>query len=151
MRRADRFSAVVILVGSLVLMWAARQLPESHTFGPGPEFLPFWLGALMAGLAVLLFVSAGQRPAAAEAKVFPGLAALLPLGLTVGGLAAYILTLERLGFLLGTGLLTLFLLRAVMRERWGMTLLVAALNAAALQVIFRTLLGVSLPKGPFGF
>ncbi|OGB92770.1 MAG: hypothetical protein A2Z31_07155 [candidate division NC10 bacterium RBG_16_65_8] len=152
MRRADQITAIVLLLGSILLMRESKQLPPSGTFGPGPEFLPFWLGALMAVLAVLLFASAWRRAATpAEARAFPSLRVLVPIGSTLAGLAVYILSLEWLGFLLGTGLLTAFLLGVVEGERWSITLVVAVLNSVALQVIFRTLLGVSLPTGAFGF
>jgi hypothetical protein len=152
MRRADQVTAAVLFVGSLVLMWEARKLPPSFTLGPGPEFLPFWLGVLMAGLAVLLFLQAWRRaPARGEPRVFPGLKAFVTIGATLAGLATYILVLEQLGFLLAVGLLTAFLLAVVERQRWTLSLGVAVVNAVLLHTIFRTLLGVSLPKGVLGF
>jgi putative tricarboxylic transport membrane protein len=152
MRRADQVTAAVLFVGSLVLMWEARKLPPSFTLGPGPEFLPFWLGVLMAGLAVLLFLQARRRgPAAGEARVFPGSRAFAAIGATLAGLATYILVLEWLGFLLAAGLLTAFLLGVVERQRWTLSLGVAVVNAIVLHIIFRTLLGVSLPEGILGF
>lgn len=152
MRRADAVTAVVLFVGSLALMWESKKLPPSGTFGPGPDFLPFWLGILMAGLAMVLFIQARRRaPESSLTRVLPGLMALVPLGATLAGLATYILILDRFGFLLATGLLTAFLLGVVERERWTTSVLVAVVNAVALQTIFRSLLGVSLPKGFLGF
>jgi len=70
---------------------------------------------------------------------------------TIGGLAAFILLLEILGFLLSIALLTAFLLRVVEREGWLTTLTVAVANSGALYIIFKVMLGVSLPKNMFGF
>jgi hypothetical protein len=152
MRRADQITGVTLFLGSLLLMWESRKLPPSGTFGPGPEFFPFWLGALMAGLAVLLVLQAWRRvPATGESRVFPGARAFTAIGATLASLATYILVLDDLGFLLATGLLTAFLLKVVEREPWSTSLAVAVGNAVALQTIFRTLLGVSLPKGFLGF
>jgi putative tricarboxylic transport membrane protein len=152
MRRAEQVTGVILFLGSLLLMWESRKLPASGTFGPGPEFLPFWLGALMAGLAVLLVLQAWRRaPTTGASRVFPGARAFMAIGATLASLATYILVLEHVGFLLGTGLLTAFLLKVVERERWSTSLAVAAGNAVALQTIFRALLGVSLPKGFLGF
>jgi len=152
MRRADQVTAVVLFVGSIVLMREARNLPAGEALGPGPEFLPFWLGVLMAGLAVALYLQAWRRaPAEGDSRVFPAPARLVPIGATLFSLAAYILLLEPLGFLLATGLLTAFLLGVVERERWTISLGVAVANAVLLHVIFRTLLGVSLPQGLLGF
>lgn len=152
MRRADQVTGIVLFVFSLVLMEGSRRLPPSATFGPGAGFLPFWLGALMAALSLVLLVTASRRTVAAPGRSFlPVPRALIPVGATVGSLAAYILILERLGFLLATALLTAFLLGVVERERWLTTALVAVLNAVGLYVVFRVLLGVSLPKNPLGF
>ncbi len=152
MRRADQVAGVIILAFSLAVMEGSRRMPPSATFGPGAGFLPFWLGALMAVLALLLIVTASRQTVAVpNLSLIPNRRAVFAVGATVGAVAAYILLLERLGFLLATGLLTAFLLGCVERERWSTTVLVAALNAVGLYVVFQVLLGVSLPKNPLGF
>ncbi len=106
----------------------------------------------MAVLALLLIVTASRQTVAVpNLSLIPNRRAVFAVGATVGAVAAYILLLERLGFLLATGLLTAFLLGCVERERWSTTVLVAALNAVGLYVVFQVLLGVSLPKNPLGF
>jgi putative tricarboxylic transport membrane protein len=152
MRRADQISGFILLIFSLALMEGARRLPPSATFGPGAGFLPFWCGALLALLSILLIVDAFRRSAGAPTKpVFPGGRVLLLLATVVAGLTVYILTLEFLGFLIGTGLLTAYLLGFVEKERWRTTIIVAVLNSAALYIVFQMLLGVSLPANRFGF
>jgi len=127
-------------------------MPPSGTFGPGAGFLPFWLGVAMAALSIILLVNATREPALAGGRApFPAGWKLLPILETIGGLAGFILLLETLGFLLSIAVLTAFLLRVVEREGWGTTLLVAVGNAGALYIIFKVLLGVSLPKNTFGF
>ena len=152
MRRADQITGVVMLVFSLAVMEGARRMPPSGTFGPGAGFLPFWLGLAMAVLSIILLVNATREPALAGGRApFPVGWKLLPILETIGGLAGFILLLETLGFLLSIAVLTAFLLRVVEREGWGTTLLVAVGNAGALYIIFKVLLGVSLPKNTFGF
>ncbi len=127
-------------------------MPPSATFGPGAGFLPFWLGALLAVLSVLLIVTASRQAVAPPIRSpVPNRGALIAVGATMGALAAYILLYERLGFLLGTGLLTAFLLGVVEREGWFTAVSVAALNAVGLYVVFQVLLGVNLPKNFLGF
>jgi len=151
-RKADRITGVIVLLFSIYLMEASWRMPPSKTFGPGAGFLPFWLGALMALLSILLIVDAFRRPVVPAMKsVFPSGRALLTLGAVIASLAVYILTLEILGFLVGTGLLTAFLLGVVERERWYTTILVAVLNSAGLYLVFQVLLGVNLPANRFGF
>ena len=152
MRRADRITGIILLIFSLILMEASRRLPPSATFGPGAGFLPFWLGALLALLSVLLILQAWRETVTSRAqRVFPRRKALMSVGQTIAGLALYILLLERLGFLVGTGLLTAYLLGVVEGERWPTTVLVAVLNSVGLYVVFWWLLGVSLPRNVFGF
>ncbi len=152
MGRADQITGFIVLIFSLALIEGSRRLPPSATFGPGAGFLPFWCGVLLALLSVLLIVDAFRRPVAAGGKsVFPSGRALLGLGAVIAGLTVYILTLEILGFLIGTGLLTAYLLRFVEKEKWTTTVIVAVLNSAALYIVFQVLLGISLPANRFGF
>lgn len=152
MRRADQISGVVVLLFSVLLMAGSWRMPASATFGPGAGFLPFWLGALLAILSVLLVLGASRQAVGPDTKpIFPRGMSLLTLGAAIGGLAVYILLLEVLGFLVGTGLLTAFLLGLVEREKWSTTILVAILNSAGLYLVFQVLLGVNLPSNRFGF
>lgn len=152
MKRADQITGCITLIFSLTLMEGSRRMPPSATFGPGAGFLPFWCGALLAILSILLVVDAFRRPAAAVMKpVFPTAGVLLILGAVVGGLTVYMLTLELLGFLIATGLLTAYLLGFVQKVRWTTAVAVAVANSAALYIVFKVLLGVSLPANRFGF
>ena len=152
MKRADQITGFIALIFSLTLMEGSRSMPPSATFGPGAGFLPFWCGALLAVLSILLIIDAFRRPAAAVTKpVFPAGRVLLVLAAVVAGLTAYMLTLEFLGFLVATGLLTAYLLGFVQKVKWTQAVVVAVLNSAALYVVFQVLLGVNLPANRFGF
>ena len=152
MRRADQLTGIVMLVFSLAVMEGSRRMPPSGTFGPGAGFLPFWLGVAMAILSIILLVNATRQPIqASDRSPFPkGRAVVTSLEAAVA-LAAFILLLETLGFLVSIALLTAFLLRVVEREGWLTTATVAVANSAGLYVIFQMLLGVSLPKNILGF
>jgi putative tricarboxylic transport membrane protein len=152
MRRADQLTGIIMLIFSVAVIEGARRMPPSGTFGPGAGFLPFWLGAAMAILSIILLVNATREPVQTSGRSpFPKGRAIVSILETVGALAAFIFLLETLGFLLATALLTAFLLRVVEREGWLTTVTVALANAAGLYVVFRILLGVSLPKNTFGF
>jgi putative tricarboxylic transport membrane protein len=152
MRRADQITGIIVLIFSLAVMEGSRRMPPSATFGPGAGFLPFWLGVLMAVLSILLIIRASRQPGGTPGRSpLPNRRAAIAIAATVAGLAAFIVLVEPLGFLLATALLTAFLLRVVERERWRTTALVAAGNAVGLYVIFQILLGVNLPKNMLGF
>jgi putative tricarboxylic transport membrane protein len=152
MRRADQITGIIMLVFAVAVMEGGRRMPPSNTFGPGAGFLPFWLGMAMALLSVILLVSATRAPAeAGDRSPFPRGRPVVAILETVVALAAFMLLLETLGFLVATALLTAVLLRVVEREGWGITVVVGVANAAGLYVVFQFLLGVSLPKSLFGF
>jgi putative tricarboxylic transport membrane protein len=152
MRRADQITGIIMLIFSVAVMEGGRRMPPSNTFGPGAGFLPFWLGVAMALLSIILLVNATREPVAAGGpSPFPTGRPVVAILETVVALAAFILLLEPLGFLVAIALLTAFLLRVVEREGWGITVLVGVANAIGLYVIFKMLLGVSVPKNLFGF
>jgi putative tricarboxylic transport membrane protein len=152
MKKADLITGVVLLVLSGGVIWQAWMMPPSATFGPGSGFLPFWIGLILALLAAILLVSAWRRKAEGTDAVspFPGGKALLAITGVLGGLAAYIMLIEVLGFLADTFLYVTFLLRVVERERWPMTLAVAVATTAGLFIVFQVLLGITLPSNMFG-
>ena len=152
MRRADQITGLIVWLFSVALMVGSWRMPPSATFGPGAGFLPFWCGALLGFLSLLLVLSTLWQPTVSTTiSVFPGGRVLLKLGAVIASLAVYILTLETLGFLVGTGLLTAFLLGVIEREKWYTAILIAILNSAGLHLVFQVLLGVNLPANRFGF
>ena len=153
MKKADIMTGFVLLVLSGFVIREAWLMPPSATFGPGSGFLPFWLGVLLALLAMILLGTAWRREATGKdgKPPFPGVKALIAIGSVLGGLVAYIILLEVLGFLMDTFLYVAFLMGVVEREKWLMTLLVAGFTTAGLYIIFQILLGITLPSNMFGF
>lgn len=153
MKKADVITGIVLLILSAYVIGEAWRMPQSGTFGPGAGFLPFWVGVIFAILAVLLLASAWTRKATEKdtTSPFPGKKALLAITGVLGGLVAYILLIDVLGFLVDTFLYVAFLLGVVERERWRMTVSVALLTTVGLYVIFQVLLTIGLPKSMFGF
>jgi putative tricarboxylic transport membrane protein len=151
MKTADLITGIVLLVLSGLVIAEAWRMPDSASFGPGAGFLPFWV--ILALLAVLLLVSVWTRKVTEKdiSSPFPGKKALLAITGVLGGLAAYILLIEVLGFLVDTFLYVAFLLGVVERERWRLTVSVALFTTIGLYVIFQVLLTIGLPKNMFGF
>jgi putative tricarboxylic transport membrane protein len=153
MKKADLITGIVLLILSGLVIGEALRMPPSASFGPGAGFLPFWVGVILAVLAVLLLASVWTRQVTKKDTIspFPGKKALLAVTGVLGGLAAYIFLIEVLGFLVDTFLYVAFLLGVVERERWRMTVFVALFTTVGLYVIFQVLLTIGLPKNMFGF
>lgn len=152
MKKADLITGIVLLALSGFVLFKSWLMPESLTFGPGPAFLPGWLGVIMAGLATFLIVGAWRRsPDALDKNPFPGGREFLAVGKILGGLAVFALLMETLGFIVNTFLFVLYLMRASQREPWPKAALIAALTTAGLYTVFQILLAITLPKNMFGF
>jgi putative tricarboxylic transport membrane protein len=157
MKRVDQITGVVFLLFSAFVIEEALRMPKQAiagrtSFGPGVGFLPFWIGIVIAFLAILLIITASMRPTEPTKKAsFPSGYHLVSVILLPVSLGVYIYTLDILGYLIGTLLFTLFLMRMVMQAKWKLTLTVSILASVSLYVIFQVLLEAGLPKNMFGF
>ena len=151
MRGADRTAGAVLL--ALAVAFGAGALKQYDYWapnGPGPAFLPFWLGVVMAVLAALLLVGAMRSadPGVAWLPRGEGLRRLLVvLAATIG----YVALLNTIGMVVGTVLFLILLMRLLDRCAWPLTLAVALATAAFIYLVFGRWLKVPLPVGVLGF
>ena len=71
MRVSETIAALCITLLGITTIALARQLPYEAEYGPGPGFLPFWLGVTFVVLSVFLLRGAlnlrvGAPPAVAK-------------------------------------------------------------------------------------
>lgn len=161
MRVADAVAALCVALLGVTTIALARQLPYEAEYGPGPGFLPFWLGVTLVVLSVFLLrgaLSAGAHPAAADAgdnhpagflRFAPG--ALAPWLTFFVSTIAVSLLFERLGFGLSIGLFMLVTMRWVARQSWPATIVLALVTPIVLYLGFVRILMVPLPLAPPGF
>jgi putative tricarboxylic transport membrane protein len=106
----------------------------------------------MAILSILLIISTARKSGDLKKKaIFPTGQALIAVLLFTVSMAAYIVLLDVLGYLIDTLLLNIFLMRGVMRAQWKLSLWVPVVASVSLYVIFQMMLGVDLPRNMFGF
>jgi hypothetical protein len=133
MRGADRTAGAVLLALAVAFgAGALRQYAYWGPNGPGPAFLPFWLGVVMAVLATLLLAGA-LRSRDAGADWLPGSEGLRRLAIVVGVTIAFVALLNVLGMVLGTVLFLIALMRFL------------------IDLVFARWLRVPLPMGLLGF
>lgn len=151
MRNADRIAGAALLVFAVAFSAGAlKYYTYSGPGGPGPAFLPFWLGVIMAVLAGLLLVGAlrSRDPGIAWLPQGDGLRRLaVVLGVTFG----FVALLKIVGMILGTALFLVVLMRVLDRNPWPSTLLVAAATAGLNFLVFTYWLRVPFPVSVFGF
>jgi len=150
-RGADRTAGAVLL--ALAVAFSAGALKQYDYWapnGPGPAFLPFWLGLVMAVLATLLLVGALRAKDPGESWL-PSGDGLRRLGIVLGATIAYVALLNVLGMVLGTVLFLIALMRVLDRCGWLLTLAVALATAGSIYFVFGRWLKVPLPTGVLGF
>lgn len=151
MRNADRVSAALLLAGALGFSAVAlKSWPYTSPEGPGPAFLPFWLGLGMAALAAALLARSlreRSRGVVWAPRGVPLRHVLVVLGVTV----AFAALIQFLGMILGSALFLAVLMRYLGRHSWLVVLSVAAGAAGFIWLVFARWLHVPFPVGPLGF
>jgi hypothetical protein len=143
-RSADRVTAVLLLAFSVA--FAAGALKHYSWWGPGgpgSAFLPFWLGLVMALLAVMMLFRKNTKDEAWLPRGEGLRDMLVVLGVTV----AFVALLKVLGMVLGTALYLAVLIGYLGRHPWWMTLAVAAAAAGFNWLVFVRWLRVPMPEG----
>ena len=150
MRRADQVCGILLLAFGASFVVGARQFPYSTPNGPGSGFLPFWLGLVMAGLALGLVVRA-TRATDPGPGWLPSGRPLVRIAVVTVATALFIALMGVVGMALGTVLFLVGVLRFLEGHGWGVTLGVAVGTALVNWLIFSYWLGVPFPVGVLGF
>lgn len=151
MKRTDQATALLLFLGSVAYSATALlQYEYTAKEGPGAAFLPFWLGGVMAVMAVLLFVNStrGQYPPGSWLPRGQGLRRILAVLVSTVILVAL---LNVIGMITGVALFLVFIVRFVERHSWRATLGVAVGCAGGFWLLFGYWLSVPFPVGPLGF
>ena len=149
MERIDRVTGVVLLaLGIGFSVTALREYAYWDHRGPGPGFLPLYLGIALSVLAVLLTAGVG-RPAGATAPRWDRAAVRRPVVVFLAAVV-FVAVMPWVGMILGTGLFVLGILRALEGFSWRTSVAVAAVTAAADYLVFAAWLRVPFPVGVLG-
>jgi putative tricarboxylic transport membrane protein len=150
MAKADRVSAILLLFFSGLVILQSRALPYWTADSPGPGFLPFWLGVLLACASAALLART-FAPVAVDRLVFPNreaafrLTIVVALTITTAALALVVGLVVASGVFMGVTLTYLRPGRA--RANWA----TALCTALVVWLLFVRWLAVPLPAGPLGF
>jgi putative tricarboxylic transport membrane protein len=146
----DRVSWSVLLLFGIFVIYESLQIKYyGSDFGPGPGFFSFWMGILVVGLSVVEIGRTVGKRVPLPADFFPDRAAVVRIGSLLGALIAVMLLLNPLGYSLTMALFCLFLLRALGKQPWWLTVLLTLAGSFGTAYIFR-LLQVILPGGILG-
>jgi putative tricarboxylic transport membrane protein len=146
-RSADRVTAALLLAFTVAFSAGAlKQYSWWGPGGPGSAFMPFWLGLVMAVLALMLLVRSLRNPWPGESWLPRG-EGLRDLVVVLGVTAAFIALLNVTGMVIGTALYLLVLVRYLGRHPWWMTTAIAVAAAGFNWLVFVHWLRVPMPEG----
>jgi hypothetical protein len=137
-----------VLLGTWITV-VAMKLTLWDASGPSTGFLPLLTGLVIATCGVWMIVLPPRASLRLKdlwptpERAFRPVAVLL-------GLVAMTWLMPILGFLATAFLITMFLVRYVYLERWGLSIVIAALASGTLTAVFVHAFGIQLPRLALG-
>jgi putative tricarboxylic transport membrane protein len=146
--RAGVWAGMGFSLFSLTFLLLSLEFSYTGPAGPGPGFLPLWIGAVMLVLSLFYIVeSVKDKDGAGEPM--PRGAALKSVLFVLVSLVLYLVLMPLLGFIAAS---VLFLFTLFVRQYAWHTSMGAALVVAFLLVwLFGSVLHVDLPESTFGW
>ena len=137
----------VLALGSVVTFFAAR-LPYEAEYGPGPGFMPLWIGVALIAFGIVTIGKALRRYGHEEGRFFQPKTRQVAFVLVTLMITFLLVPVAGLSMVLA--LFTGFTMRAAGRHGWILCVLMAVITAAAVRLIFGHMLDIPLPKGYIG-
>jgi putative tricarboxylic transport membrane protein len=152
MRKADRIFGVVGLLLALWCYLESRKFDYMTQFTPGPGFLPFWVGIVLAALSCyLLLDTVTRKPSDKDnKKILPERHALLRIGAIMLMLIAATAAMKYLGFPLTLALFTTVILSKLEHYSLLKSVGYGIAYAAVTWLVFEYMLTMGFPKGFLG-
>ncbi len=140
------FAAVLIPLGIAVTIGALR-LKLGTPLHPGAGFFPFLIGLVLIALSVLLFI----RGWVEDGKAHQPFSEWKQASIVVAAQAFYVVTLDFLGYVFSSIVLSFAVLRSMEVRSWKTLLGASLILSVGAYILFRYLLAVDLPAGLLEF
>ena len=152
MKKGDRVFSIICMGLSLWLVLESQKFQYLSKFGPGPGFLPFWLGIILGLIALFAFANtfSGKREHEGDEPRLPGWRSLGRVGLIMLIMAGFALFVNTLGFVLTVFLFVATLLFVLEGVGLLKSLFYGAMFSACIFLIFLYWMELDLPKGLLG-
>lgn len=148
MRTRDIFSSLFWMLIGVGVCYGGYDLKLGTLHNPDSGFIFFWVGVIMVGLSLIIFIQAlGLKPQMGEMRlVWSGVRWKKIISVLLA-LFLYAYAFTFLGFIVSTVLLLIFLFKAVEPQKWSVAIMGAILSALIGYAVFQVWLGSQLPKG----
>ena len=139
--------AVLILgIATTVVAWTT--LPYGGDFGPGPGFLPLWLGIALTVCSLPVIITDLRNKDRTEKLFQPETLKCLKVLILI---VTVFLVLPVLGFSSGLALITAGGMRIMGRRSWVSCAVTVIATAVGIHYLFGQWLSIPLPKGMIGW
>jgi putative tricarboxylic transport membrane protein len=148
MKLADLVGGLVVLLLGITIVFFSSQLPYYSEYGPGPGFLPLWLGIVLIGSAVFVLVNILRKQVKADTFLKPRTkkSAMMFILIFIS-----FLLLPLLGFAVGLAFFSGLTMRVMGKHSWMACGLTAVGIAIGIHFVFGQWLNIPLPAGVVGW
>ncbi len=144
--RSINFVWLLVGFATMVNAWRIGLL---GSMGPDSGFFPMICGAIITLCGLILVIKPKKNHV--ENPDWPKRSAIFRILGVLGGLVAMAITLPLLGFAISAAITTFVLLQTVERSRIIESVIVTLASVIFVMYIFDHLLGMSLPRSPWGW
>jgi putative tricarboxylic transport membrane protein len=145
LRAGEALVGVALLLLAVAVAWTGWRMPRGDGPGiPGPGFMPWLLGLLLAMASAALLAQLWRRRGEERQPVSVG---GFHIWLSLLALIGLALALEPLGYIISAAVFLCMLFRAFSSLGWAGSIAAAVAAALVSHAAFVRLLGVTLPPG----
>ena len=148
MWHARVFGGVAVLLLGMATVYFAHQLPYHSDYGPGPGFLPAWIGYVLVICSLVVTVQELRTPNQGESFFQPRTRMAVKVLLVI---ALTFLLFPPLGFSVGFGLFICATMRLMGNHRWVTCGVAAIVTTVSIHFLFGHWLDIPLPTGLVGW
>ena len=138
----------VFLLGIATTILAWTTLPYSGDFGPGPGFLPLWLGIALTVCSIPVIITDLRTTERSEKLFQPETRKCLKVLILI---VTVFLALPAFGFSAGLALITGGGMRLMGKRSWVSCVVTVIGTAVCIHYLFGQWLSIPLPKGMIGW
>jgi len=149
--KAIHVTTLLFTLFGLFITWECRKLSYWSEFGPGPGFLPLWIGICLTLLSFSLFIQSVKSKGKADSgePFFVSWKESRRVWLVILAYCSVGVLVHWLGFHLLSAFFVFFAMAFVERRSWWVSLTAGVLTALGFYVVFDVLMKSDLPRGFF--
>lgn len=151
MNRYDFITSLIwLFIGFSIILWSLLTLKVGTFRHPQGGFLPLFCGIVISLLATIVFIQTKGKAREASTESFLIKGSFSKTFSLIVILFVYAILLERLGFILTTFIVMLFIFKKVIGTSWFVGILQSSIVTLACYFLFGFLLKIPFPRGWLG-